>query len=131
MCFSTNAQEKSTKEKYEGMPKEEKGVQNAAGLAKQPEYPGGIKEFYNDVLQNFIIPKVPNEGNYKIYVSFVIEKDGSMTSIKVLRDPGYGMGEEAVRVLKNLDKKWSPGEIGDGEIVRASYNLPIVLNITK
>jgi protein TonB len=39
---------------------------------------------------------------------FRIERDGSMTDIQVKRDPGYGLGKEAVRVLKSLKTKWSP-----------------------
>jgi protein TonB len=64
----------------------------------------------------------------KIYVSFVVEKDGSITAIKVVRDPGYGLGKEAERVLKSVKTKWSPG-IQNGKPVRASFNLPITINI--
>jgi protein TonB len=64
----------------------------------------------------------------KVYVSFVIEKDGTMTDIQVKRDPGYGLGKEAIRVLKSLKTKWSPGMIGS-KPVRTSYNLPISVQI--
>ena len=64
----------------------------------------------------------------KVYVSFVIEKDGSMTDIQVKRDPGYGMGKEAIRVLKSLKTKWSPGMIGS-KAVRTAYNLPITVQM--
>lgn len=103
-------------------------VYNTAGLQVQPEYPGGIKEFYNYVNKNFRIPDIDQDMTARIYVSFVVEKDGSMTGIKVLRDPGYGLGKEAERVLKSMKKKWSPG-IQNGKAVRASYNLPITINI--
>jgi len=103
-------------------------VINLAGLTKQPEYPGGMPEFYNYINKNFTIPDVKENKVLKIYISFVIEKDGSMSSIKVLRDPGYGAGEEAVRVLKSVPEKWIPGEM-DGKTVRSSYTLPITLNI--
>ncbi|WP_417366070.1 M56 family metallopeptidase [Flavobacterium beibuense] len=103
-------------------------VLNPAGLTKQPEYPGGMLEFYNYINKNFTIPDVKENKILKIYISFVIEKDGSMSSIKVLRDPGYGAGEEAVRVLKSVPEKWIPGEM-DGKTVRSSYTLPITINI--
>ncbi|WP_330442655.1 M56 family metallopeptidase [Flavobacterium sp. C4GT6] len=103
-------------------------VLNPSGLTKQPEYPGGMPEFYNYINKNFTIPDVKENKVLKIYISFVIEKDGSMTNIKVLRDPGYGAGEEAVRVLKSVPEKWIPGEM-DGKTVRSSYTLPITLNI--
>ena len=56
-------------------------------------------------------------------VTFVIEKDGSLTDIKVIRDIGYGTGEEAIRVLKEC-KKWIPAE-QNGQKVRVQYTLPI------
>ncbi|MFP9098201.1 energy transducer TonB [Flavobacterium sp. RHBU_24] len=103
-------------------------VYNSAGLQVQPEYPGGIEAFYKYVNKNFRIPELDNDMTAKIYVSFVVEKDGTLTAIKVLRDPGFGLGKEAERVLKSLKTKWSPG-IQNGKPVRAQYNLPITINI--
>lgn len=111
-----------------GVEAPDNAVYNSAGLQVQPDYPGGIKEFYNYVNRNFRIPDIDQDMTARIYVSFVVEKDGSMTGIKVLRDPGYGLGKEAERVLKSMKKKWSPG-IQNGKPVRASYNLPITINI--
>lgn len=108
---------------------EQDDVYNSSELTKMPEYSdGGMVGFYNHINSNFVIPKVKENMTARIYVSFVIEKDGSMSNIKVLRDPGHGLGNEAVRVLKEIDKKWTPGEM-DGKTVRASYNLPIAINI--
>ena len=56
----------------------------------------------------------------------MVEKDGSMTDIQVKNDPGYGLGREAIRVLKSLKTKWTPGMIGS-KPVRTSYNLPITV----
>jgi len=103
-------------------------VYNVAGLDKLPEYPGGMEAFRSYIGKNYIVPDVDKDMNAKIFVSFIVEKDGSMTSIKVLRDPGYGMGDEAVRVIKTIDKKWTPG-VYQGEKVRASYTLPIAINV--
>jgi protein TonB len=64
--------------------------------------------------------------NSSVYVAFVIEKDGSMTDVKVLRNPGYGLGKEAIRVLKSLRTKWKPG-IKDGQPVRTQFTLPIIV----
>ena len=109
-------------------PAPDNAVYNSAGLQVQPEFPGGIAAFYKYVLGNFRTPELDQDMTAKIYVSFVVEKDGTLTAIKVLRDPGYGMGKEAERVLKSLKVKWSPG-IQNGKPVRASYNLPITVNI--
>ncbi|MEL1245760.1 energy transducer TonB [Flavobacterium sp. DGU11] len=109
-------------------PSEDNGIYNSAGLQVQPAYPGGMDAFYKYVNNNFRIPEIEQNMVAKIYVSFVVEKDGSMTQIKILRDPGFNLGKEAERVLKSMKKKWEPG-IQNGKPVRASYNLPITINI--
>jgi periplasmic protein TonB len=103
-------------------------VVNTTVLDKMPEFPGGINKFYNYVGNNFEKPEIDEINTFKVYVAFVIERDGSMTDIKVLRDPGYGLGREAVRVLKSLRTKWSPGMIGS-KPVRTAYNLPITVQM--
>ena len=97
-------------------------------LDKLPEFPGGMKKFYTYVGNNFEKPEIDGMSNLKVYVSFVIEKDGSMSNIKVLRDPGFGLGQEAIRVLKSLKTKWTPGII-DSKPVRTAYNLPISIEM--
>lgn len=103
-------------------------VVNTAVLDKMPEFPGGIQKFYNYVGNNFEKPEIDELNTFKVYVAFVIERDGSMTDIKVIRDPGFGLGREAVRVLKSLKTKWSPGMIGS-KPVRTAYNLPITVQM--
>ncbi|RYJ43450.1 energy transducer TonB [Flavobacterium beibuense] len=111
-----------------GVEPEDNNVYNTAGLQVQPEYPGGMDSFYAYVRNNFNPPEVDRDMTVKVFVQFVIEKDGSMTNIKVLRDPGYGMGKEAIRVLKSMKKKWQPG-VQNGKNVRASFTLPITMNL--
>lgn len=103
---------------------------SSAELQVVPQYPGGIKEFYNHVGQTFRVPDVDTKKaiTAKILVSFVVEKDGTLSSIKILKDPGYGLGEEAARVVKACPKKWIPGE-QNGKKVRANYVLPITIKI--
>ena len=101
---------------------------NSVSLDKLPEFPGGIKKFYTYVGTNFEKKEIEGSGSIRVYVSFVIERDGSMSDIHVKRDPGYGLGKEAVRVLKSLRTKWSPGMI-DGKAVRTAYNLPITVQM--
>jgi len=107
---------------------EDTGIYNSAGLQVQPEFPGGIAAFLKYVTNNFRIPEVDQDMTARIIVQFVVEKDGSLTGIKILRDPGYGLGKEAERVLKSVKTKWKPG-IQNGKEVRASYNLPITINV--
>ncbi len=101
---------------------EDNTVYNTAGIEVKPDFPGGIEKFYKYIGNNFQVPE--EEGlKGKIYVTFVVEKDGSLTDIKVIRDIGYGTGKEAMRVLKSCPK-WKPGE-QNGKKVRVLYSLPI------
>ena len=88
----------------------------------RPDFPGGMQKFYEFIGQNYIVPNVKDLKG-KIFVQFVIEKDGSLSDAKVLRDIGYGTGIEALRVLA-LSPKWTAGE-QDGKKVRVLYSLPI------
>lgn len=110
------------------LPIDEKAIINTSQLDKLPEFPGGINKFYNYVGNNFEKPEIDAANTFRVFVYFVIEKDGSMTDIKVLRDPGYGLGNEAVRVLKSLKTKWSPGII-NSKAVRTAYSLPITVEM--
>ncbi|WP_367773825.1 energy transducer TonB [Flavobacterium sp. WC2421] len=103
-------------------------VVTTAILDKMPEFPGGINKFYNYIGKNFESPEVNGESSIRIYVSFVVEKDGSMSNIQVKNEPGYGLGREAIRVLKSMRTKWSPGMI-NSKAVRTSYNLPITVQM--
>ncbi len=104
-------------------------IYNAYGLEVKPEYPGGIQEFYKYIGSKFKVPKSREFKGGKVFVQFVIEKDGSLSDIKVLKDAGFGTRDEAIRVLKKC-KKWKPAE-QQGEKVRCSYTLPINLQGNK
>jgi periplasmic protein TonB len=103
-------------------------VVNTTVLDKLPEFPGGINNFYKYVGNNFEKPDIDQTNIFKIHVAFTIEKDGSMTDIRVLKDPGYGLGTEAIRVLKSLKTKWTPGFI-ESKAVRTGYTLPITIQM--
>lgn len=100
-------------------------IYNTAGIEVKPQFPGGMDQFYKFVAENFKTPKVEKLAG-KVYVTFVIEKDGSLNEIRVLRDIGYGTGKEAIRVLE-LSPKWIPGE-HNGQKVRCTFSLPISLS---
>jgi protein TonB len=101
---------------------EDTNIYNTAGIEVKPDFPGGIEKFYKYVGKNYQVPE--EEGlKGKVFVSFVVEKDGSLTDIKVIRDIGYGTGKEAIRVLKSCPN-WNPGE-QNGKKVRVLYSLPI------
>ncbi|MDY0089009.1 MAG: M56 family metallopeptidase [Flavobacteriaceae bacterium] len=87
-----------------------------------PTFPGGLSEFYKYVAKNFKMPK-GFKSKDKLIVSFIVEKDGSLTNINVKQDLGFGTKEEAIRVLKN-SPKWIPATANKEE-VRYQYVLPI------
>ncbi|MEO8516988.1 MAG: energy transducer TonB [Flavobacterium sp.] len=101
-------------------------IYSSAGLEKQPEFPGGFKEFGLYVQRHYMYPNVtPLKG--RVFVEFVIEMDGSIADIKVIRDLGYGTGEEAMRLMKNCPK-WIPGML-NGRPIRVRYSLPIAIDL--
>ena len=108
--------------------KRENEVYNTAGITEKPDFPGGIMEFYKFVGNNFKIPEQPNLKG-KVYITFIVEKDGSLSDIKNIRDIGFGTGEEAIRVLK-ICPKWIPGKM-NGVPVRVMYSLPITIQSGK
>jgi protein TonB len=93
----------------------------------KPEFPGGIQKFYDFVKKEYRSPNVDRDLKGNVIVEFVVEKDGSLTDIKVLRDIGHGTGAEAIRTLKK-SRKWNPG-IQNGVPVRVRYTLPIAVSV--
>jgi hypothetical protein len=105
---------------------DENPIYNSAGIDVKPDFPGGLEKFFKFVDNNFKYP----EGNInlkgkKIYTTFIVEQDGSLTDIKILRDAGHGTGDEAMRVLKKCPN-WVPGE-HNGKKIRVLYSVPITL----
>ncbi|NMH29385.1 energy transducer TonB [Flavobacterium silvaticum] len=99
-------------------------------LDRQPQFPGGLGKFYEKVRDNFHTPEMDDRSGQvmRVMVQFVVEKDGSITDIKALNNPGYGLDKEAIRVLKTMRVKWEPG-IYKGQKVRTAYTLPISVQI--
>lgn len=96
-------------------------------VENMPEFPGGVKAMYEYLGKNIKYPEVAKEAGIqgKVYVSFVVDKDGSITDVKVLRGiPGGKMcDQEAIRVVKAMPK-WNPGK-QRGKAVKVSYMLPV------
>ena len=98
-------------------------------VENEPEFPGGTEALYKYLAQNIKYPQLARENNItgKVYVTFVVEKDGSIANPKVLRDIGGGCGAEALRVVKSMPK-WAPGK-QRGKAVRVQFNLPVNFNL--
>ncbi|TKC00744.1 M56 family metallopeptidase [Pedobacter cryophilus] len=90
-----------------------------------PSFPGGLQAFGMFLGENMKYPALARDNKIqgRVFVQFVVEKDGSLSEIKVVRGIGSGCDEEAVRVLA-LSPKWTPG-MQNGKVVRVSYVVPI------
>ena len=117
------SQSKKTEKKT---PEDENTIYNTAGLDEQPQFPGGYDALQKFLNTNFTPPKDQTTLKGKIYTTFIVEKDGSLSDIKVLRDLGFGTKEEAIRVLNN-SPKWTPGK-QNGKLVRVLFSAPILVN---
>ena len=90
-----------------------------------PEFPGGMNKMMEYVARNVKYPQMARESGIqgRVFVTFIVEKDGSITNVALLRGIGGGCDEEAMRVVRSMPK-WSPG-LQCGRAVRVSYNLPV------
>jgi TonB family protein len=97
---------------------------------QMPEYPGGVEAMMKYVAENVKYPEKAKDEEIsgRVFISFVIEKDGSVSNVELKRGIGGGCDDEAVRVVKAMPK-WKPG-IKDGKPVRVSYMMPINFKLT-
>ena len=102
---------------------------NVSPVEMEPEFPGGMDALYKYLAENIKYPEQAKAEKIqgRVAVTFVIEKDGSVTNAKVVRGIGGGCDEEALRVV-NAMPKWTPGRMSD-EPVRVNYVLPITFKL--
>ena len=98
-------------------------------VEKDPEFPGGTEALYKYLAENIKYPQLARDNGItgKVYITFVVERDGSIANPKILRDIGGGCGAEAIRVVKAMPK-WTPGK-QRGKAVRVQFNLPVNFNL--
>jgi periplasmic protein TonB len=106
-------------------------VHTTEGLDFMPEPVGGTNAWSKFLNKNLRFPAAAQEEGVsgKVWLSFIIEKDGSLSNIVVDRGAGHGFDEEALRVLK-LAKAWKPG-MQNGQPVRVKYQIPINFQATE
>lgn len=97
----------------------------------QPEFPGGLDSMYAFIQKKLIYPeKAKAEGiEGRVFITFTIEKDGSVSNVKILRGIGGGCDEAAKEVVEKMPK-WKPGT-QRGKPVRVQFNLPIKFELEK
>lgn len=94
-------------------------------VEEAPSFPGGDAARIKFLQENIKYPQIARESSIQgtVYVTFVVEKNGNVTDVRVLRGIGGGCDEEAVRVIKAMPK-WNPGK-QRGKPVRVQFNMPI------
>lgn len=100
-------------------------------IQQWPEYPGGEDALMAYLAAHIKYPRRALENNVEGHVTlgFVIDKEGGIDDVKVLRGIGYGCDEEAMRVVNGMPK-WKSGK-NNGKPVRVYFNLPIVFSISE
>lgn len=106
-------------------PKEDEKVYYAAVVEQQPSFPGGDQALYKWLSQNIEYPAVAIEegAQGRVVVQFVIDKEGSIQNVQVVRGRHPALDKEAVRLVKAMPK-WLPGKI-NGNAVKCGYTLPV------
>jgi protein TonB len=106
-------------------------IYTKSGVDVMPEPDGGAAGWTKFLERNLRYPTMATDAGKsgKVWVSFIVEKDGQISNVLVDRGAGYGMDEEALRVLK-LSKKWKPG-MQSGQPVRVKYTLPLNFVLTE
>ena len=98
-------------------------------VEEMPQFPGGEAKLMEYVAKNIKYPQIARETGIqgRVFVGFVVEPDGSISNVKLLRGIGGGCDEEAMRVIKSLPK-WKPGK-QRGKAVRVSYQIPVLFKL--
>lgn len=98
-------------------------------VEEMPSFPGGEEKLFDYIRKNVKYPRVASENGItgRVYLTFVVDKEGKIRDVRVLRGIGGGCDEEAIRVVKSMPD-WKPGR-QNGRSVQVQYNLPINFNL--
>jgi len=98
---------------------------------KMPEFPGGEKLMMDYIARTVKYPEEAKENGIGggMYLSFVVERDGSLPDIRVLRSAHPSLDREAIRVVNTMPK-WTSGE-QNGEPCRVKYTLPFTFKLAE
>ncbi len=105
------------------VPMEDTNIYSLTGLQVKPEFPGGVAALNALVNERYVKAGFPSEVKGRLYATFVIEKDGTLSDIKILRNNDLEKTKALIGILKELPK-WSPGQLG-GKPVRVMYSVPL------
>jgi protein TonB len=109
-------------------------IENTGGeifniVEEMPEYPGGMDELMKFIQRNIRYPKEAQEQGKqgRVIVQFVVEKDGSITDVNIVRSADPQFDAEALRIV-NMMPKWTPGK-QRGKEVRVRFTLPVTFRL--
>jgi protein TonB len=110
---------------------DENAIYDGTSVEIYPEFEGGMKGWEKYLRRNLRYPYDAQEENKqgKVFISFVVEKDGSISNVTLVRGVYQSLDEEAARVIKK-SPKWKPG-IQNGRAVRVRYNMPISFALSQ
>jgi TonB family protein len=99
-------------------------------VEQQAEYKGGMNAFVKFLQENIKYPASAQRANIfgKVYTQFIVNTDGSISDVTILKSVGFGCDEEAMRVIKLA--KWIPGK-QNGRVVRSRFTVPINFELAK
>lgn len=122
------------KEVFEEKPVEkpkEEGPLSVAMVEQKPSFPGGESAMYKWLQDNIIYPAAASEEGVqgKVTVQFIVEKDGSITHVQVVRGKHPALDAEAARVIRKMPR-WTPGR-NNGQPVRVTYHLPVQFKLAN
>jgi protein TonB len=103
--------------------KEDNKIYSVNGIDVKPEFPEGLEKLNSFINENLQKAGFQLEMETKLYAVFVIEKDGSLSAIQILRAGNLRIKEELIKILKSLPK-WTPGKQNE-KVVRVHYSLAI------
>ena len=94
-----------------------------------PQYPDGMQGMMKFLIENISYPKDAQEKKIsgRVLVTFVVEKDGSISNVETVKSVFPSLDDEAVRVVKSMPN-WKPGK-QNGKVVRVKYTLPISFSL--
>ena len=106
-------------------------IYEAGNVEVMPQFPGGDEAMMKFIQENTVYPENAKKNGIggKTFVSFTIEKDGSIVDVKVLRGCDKECDAEAVRVVKSMPK-WKPGKV-KGQPVRVHFMMPFVFKVPQ
>lgn len=100
-------------------------VYDISGIDNKPEFPGGLVSLNALVNESYLKAGFESEVKGKVHFMFVIEKDGSLTDVKILRNVDLIKAKALIRIMENLPK-WNPGK-QNKQIVRVRYALALMI----